>query len=203
MNFIKKNIDHELSVQKICGKIILDRFCVIDESSRKSPAYIDPNFSVFYYHLGKFIEPHSMLELGFDIGLLSCAFLTGCKTVNKFFGVRENTQEFMSMRLGKQNIKRAMKGQRDFYMGSIYDNQIEPYLIGGYDMILVTDEKNYDKQLEYCDFSWNNLNENGVVVFEYLDRNPASKKAFSAFCKSKNREGVYFKTRYGTGLMQK
>lgn len=200
---LKKSLDNELSLQKICGKVILDRFCLIDESSRKSPAYIDPNYSGFYYHLGKFLKPSSMMEIGFDLGLLSGSFLTSCKTVNKFFGLRESTNEYVSMRLGKQNIKKAMKGERDFYIGSVYDKQIELFLLGGYDLILITEQKSYDKHLEYFDFAWSNLSENGVVVIEYLDGNISAKKAFMAFCKSKSREALVFKTRYGTGLVQK
>jgi hypothetical protein len=43
-NHFKTAIDLDLTTQKISGKILLDRFCVIDEESRRSPAYIDPNF---------------------------------------------------------------------------------------------------------------------------------------------------------------
>ena len=198
-NFLK----NELELQKVSGKILLDRFCVIDEDSRRSPAYIDPNYSGFYYHLGKKINPHFMMEFGFDLGLLSGSFLVACKTVKKFLGYREASSEFVSLRLGQQNIKKAMKGDRKFYMGALYDVEIENYLLGGLDFAVVTSQLNYDKHLEYLDFIWSHMNDNGIIVSEYFNKNPASKQAFLAFSKSKNRKGLVFATRYGTGLMQK
>ena len=100
-NHFKTAIDLDLTTQKISGKILLDRFCVIDEESRRSPAYIDPNFSGFYYHLGKKIDPESMIEIGFDLGLLSGSFLTSCKSVKRFLGFREKSKYFASLRQRK------------------------------------------------------------------------------------------------------
>ena len=79
----KKALDSNLESRSVSGKVILDRFCVIDESSRRSPSYLDPNYSGFYYHLTKYVHPCSLLEIGFDLGLLSCTFLSACKSVNK------------------------------------------------------------------------------------------------------------------------
>lgn len=202
-NDFKTAIDLDLATQKISGKILLDRFCVIDEESRRSPAYIDPNFSGFYYHLGKKIKPESMIEIGFDLGLLSGSFLTSCKSVKRFLGFREKSKHFASLRLGKQNIKRSMKGERDFYIGSLYDLDLQALVGTKFDLVIITDESNYDKHLEYFDFIWSILNDFGIIVVEYLTRNSPSKQAFLAFCKSKNRESLIFKTRYGTGLVQK
>jgi len=196
-------LGEELKAQKVSGRALLDRLCVIDENSRKSPAYLDPNFSGFYYHLGKKIIPQSMLEIGFNLGLLSASFLTSCKSVKKFIGFDETNDQFISMRLGKQNIKRVMKGIRECYVGSLYDKEFQNLVMGGIDFVIITAEKNYDKHLEYFDFLWPNLNENGIVVIDNLSKNPPAKQAFLAFCKSKNREPIKFRTRYETGLIQK
>ena len=95
----KKALDSNLESRSVSGKVILDRFCVIDESSRRSPSYLDPNYSGFYYHLTKYVHPCSLLEIGFDLGLLSCTFLSACKSVNRFLGYRLPSEEFISTRL--------------------------------------------------------------------------------------------------------
>ena len=196
-------LNEELKAQRISGRVLLDRLCVIDENSRKSPAYLDPNFAGFYYHLGKKIQAQSMLEIGFDLGLLSASFLISCTTVKKFVGFCESDKGFIPTRLGKRNIKRVMKGIRECYVGSLYDQDFQPYISGGLDLVIITAEKNYDKHLEYFDFIWPNLNENGIIVIDNLLKNIPSKQAYMAFVKSKNREPMTFKTRYGTGLIQK
>ena len=50
---IKSKIDYDLKKQLVGGKILLDRLAMIDESSRKSPSYVDPNYAGFYYHLDR------------------------------------------------------------------------------------------------------------------------------------------------------
>lgn len=200
---LKKSLDLHLQRQLVSGKVILDRFCVIDETSRRSPAYLDPNFSGFYYHLSKYVQPDSVLEIGFDLGLLSGSFMLACPSVRRFLGFRESRNEFASTRLGRRNIRKAMRGERRFYVGKLYDAHFEDLLIGGWDCVLLTEEGSFDHTLEYLDFIWPVLNENGIIVCEYLDKNRPAKDAFKAFCESKNRQPLLFGTRYGTGLVQK
>lgn len=202
-NELKNALDLHLQRQLLGGKILLDRFCVIDETSRRSPAYLDPNYSGFYYHLSKHIQPESVMEIGFDLGLLSGAFMLACPSVRKFLGFRQSRNEFASPRLGKRNIRKAMKGERHFYVGQLYDAQLEALLIGGWDFVMLTDEVSFDHTLEYLDFIWPVVSENGIIVCEYLNKNRPAKDAFKAFCESKNRQPLLFGTRYGTGLVQK
>lgn len=198
----KAALDTDLARQLIGGKFVLDRFCVIDEDSRRSPSYVDPNYASFYYHLGKYVTPRSVLEIGFDLGLLSASMMISCKSVKKFVGYRESSRVFMSPRLGHKNIGKVMRGEKYFYVGNLYDYEFDP-LLRNLDMALVTDESSYDRHLEYLDFIWPSLSENGIIVCEYLDKNKPAKDAYLAFCESKNREPMLFATRYGTGLVQK
>ena len=198
----KPLLEADLSRQLVGGKFILDRFCVIDEDSRRSPAYVDPNFAGFYYHLGKYIQPTRLLEIGFDLGLLSASLMISCKSVKKFIGFRESGKTFMSPRLGHKNVGKVMKGEKIFHTGNLYDSVFES-LILGVDAVVITDESSYDRHLEYLDFLWPCLSENGIIVCEYLDKNKPAKDAYRAFCESKNREPMLFATRYGTGMVQK
>jgi hypothetical protein len=188
----------------ISGKILLDRFCVIEENSRRSPAYMDDRYSGFYYHLGKRIDPESLLEMNFDLGLLSGSLMVSCKTVIEFLGFRERGEQYFSPRIGRYNVRKVMKGHRDFYVGSLYDDEFDMRIRGvAWDFALVSDLSSSERQLEYLDFVWPHIADNGIIACENLGKNNYSEDGFLSFCQSKNRKAHIFPTRYGTGLVQK
>ncbi len=200
---LKCKIDSDLQKQTISGRVLLDRFCMIDETSRKSPSYTDPNYAGFYYHFGKYIEPNSIFEFGFDLGLFPASFMISCKTVQRFLGFREKDGDFFSERIGARNIKKSFKGKSDYYHGTIYDKKFDKFLMNSWDMIIFATEYKYDKQLEYLDFIWPHVSDYGIIVCDNLNRHSPTKEAFNAFAQSKNREPILFSTRHGTGLLQK
>lgn len=200
---LKKVISKDLSKQAISGKVLLDRFCMIEEASRKSPSYSDPNYAGFYYHLGKHLSPLSLLEVNFEIGLFSGCFMTSCKTVQRFCAWHETNTNFFSFRIGARNIKRVYKGQRIFVDTNQYDDKFEKVLSLGYDMIIFTQEQKYDRQLNLLEFFWKYLNENGIMVCDNTRRSPTTDEAFDAFAFSKNIRSIKFDTRHGTSLLQK
>ena len=204
LNELKVNVEANLKKQIVNSKILLDQFCLIDEDSRKTAAYLDPNYSCFYYHLGKYIEPNSLCEFGFDLGLLSSCFLISCKSVERFFGYKKQSEEFSSMRIGASNIKLVLKKEKNFYTGNLFDQEfIDIFSPNSWDLVILNCEDKYDKHLEYLEVIWSSLSENGLIIAEYIDRHTPGKDAFFAFCVSKNRKPVIFQTRYGTGVLQK
>lgn len=203
-SLLVEKINSELEAQVVSGRVLLDRLRLIDEDSRKTAAYLDHKYAPFYYYLGKHFTPSNFMEIGFGLGLLSCSFLTSCKTVQKFFGYKKNSPDFPSIRIGKSNVKLKFKGVADFYIGNTFDQKfIDIFSPNLWDLVIINDETTYDRHLEYLDIVWENLSENGIIAAEYLDRNKFSKDAFFAFCESKNRKPFLFDTRYGTGLLQK
>lgn len=201
---LQHKINKELNSQIISGKVLLDRFCLIDEDSRKTAAYLDHKYAPFYYYLGKYIKPKYFMEIGFNLGLLSGSFLTSCKTVESFFGYKEKDESFVPIRIGKANIKKKFKRHTDFYIGNFYNQEfIDIFLSNSFDLVVINDETSYDKHLEYLDTIWTNLSENGLIVADYINRHIPAKNAFFAFCESKNRKPIIFSTRYGTGILQK
>lgn len=203
LDILQKEINLSLEKQAISGRYLLDRFCVIDESSRKSPPYLDPRYAPFYYYLGKYLRPIKMIEIGFDLGLLSSSFLLSCKTVEHFFGFKETVKEkFFSNRIGTTNLKKVYKKERFFYEGEIFDNEFEKNLRSKkWDIALINEEKEYDKQLQYMETLWKNVNKNGVLVVEYIKSHKHSKEAFKSFVENKNLPYLEFQTRYGTGVI--
>lgn len=201
---IETKLRSDLEIGSISGRVILDRLRLIDEDSRKTAPYLDHKYAPFYYYLGKYISPKSMIEMGFDLGLLSCSFLTSCKKVERFFGYREESPNFVPLRIGKSNIKLRFKGHADFYLGKMHDFHFQKVISDSkWDLVLVNDETAYDKHLDYLEIIWDHVSEFGCIVCEYLDRHEPAKEAFDAFSHSKNRKPIFFKTRYGTGIIQK
>lgn len=190
---LKIKVEKDLNLQAVSASVLLSKFRMIDENSRNSSQYCCPFYFPFYYHLGKYIEPKTMLEIGFTLGLSSCSFLLSCKTVNKFCAVNQEIN-----RIGKTNVKQVYRKE------SIYLNEISDiFLPNSLDLTIINNETTYDKHLEYLDLIWNQVSENGLIIAEYLDRHFPAKEAFLAFCESKNRKPVLFKTRYGSALLQK
>jgi predicted O-methyltransferase YrrM len=201
---IESDLKKDLNSQTISGKLLLDRFCVIEESSRKTAAYLDHKYAPFYYYLGKYIQPENVMEIGFNLGLLTASFFRSCKTANKFLGFKENSSDYIPVRLGKRNIRLVFKKEINFYVGNLYDQEMEKLFSSeNWDLIFLNEETVYDKHLEYLDFVWDRLNEHGLIVSEYITRHTPAKEALFAFCESKNRKPLLFSTRYGTGILQK
>lgn len=200
---LKKRLDSDLKKQLVSGRVLLDRYCMIDELSRKSPSYCDPNYAGFYYHLGKYIRPNSLMEFGFDLGLFSACFMIRCKSVNNYFGFRDYDGTYFSHRIGAKNIKRSYRGKAKYHYGNIHDNVFDKVFQQTWDMVIFSSEEKYDKHLQYFDFVWPHLNENAIIVCDNIKRNSPTREAFEAFAHSKNREFTFFATRHGTMVLQK
>lgn len=201
---LKQSLDTDLCSQRISGRILLDRFSVIEEDSRKTAAYLDHKYASFYYYLGKYVAPISVMEIGFSLGLLSASFFISCRDAKKFLGFKETTSEFVTPRLGKRNIRSVFKKDATFYTGTLYDQEFDKiFSPNSWDLIILNEETVYDKHLEYLEFVWPHVSEHGFVVAEYITRHGPAKDAFFAFAESKNRQPLLFETRYGTGLLQK
>jgi len=201
---LQKNISILLEREFVNGKILLDRMAMINESCRRSPAYSDPRYAPFYYHLGKFISPKNILSLNFGLGLLESSFLVSCKSVEHFMAFRRPAEEFFSFRMGVNNIKLNYKGVISVYINNMYDDEfVEKISPIKWDMVIINEEMNYDDHLSYLEFIWPYVAENGIVVTEYVKRNESASDAFFAFSESVNRPPISFETRYGTGILQK
>jgi hypothetical protein len=105
---LKLLVESDLNSQLISGRNLLDTLLVIDESSRKTAAYVDHRYAPFYYHLGKYIQPESMIEIGFDLGLLSSCFLKSCHTVKNFIGFKEKHRNSFLIGWEKQILEEIL-----------------------------------------------------------------------------------------------
>jgi hypothetical protein len=197
---LKAKVDRAI----IPAHILLDKFRVIEEFSRITSAYTDPRYAPFYYYLGTLITPESFAELGYRLGFLSGCFFKACKTVKTFFAFQPKADEYYSPRLSKANTRSVFKGDFNFYYGTMTDDGFgDGFGVQSWDLIVVNEEKDYDTQRNCLDIAWENLNSGGIIVNEYVITHQPSKDAYRDFCKIQNREQMVFRTRYGTGLIQK
>jgi len=200
---LKKQLEEKLDKQ-ITSRVFLDRMRVLDEESRKSAAYNDPKYVPFYYWLGTFIQPKSLVELGFRLGLFSGNFLRGCKTVERFLGYQEKTAEYYSPKLGKSNVKDHFKGQLDIYHGSVNDEAFEKLINKDkWGCAIVNEEVGYDRHREFLDVLWSKLDADALIVMDYVNRHKPATEAYMDFCRIKSREPVIIHTRYGVGLIKR
>lgn len=200
---LQENINKDISRQLISSRTLLSPFFMIDEVSRRSPAYQDPRFMPFYYHLGKYIEPRTLLEIGFNIGLASGCVMKSCRTVENFFAFQLPTTEHFSFRIGAKNIKRLYKGLFDCYQGDLLDPKFVSRLSKNkWDLTLINEEMSYDNLRTCLDMVWAQVSDKGVIILDHA-RQESTKTALADFSKTVNREYVYFDTRYGTGMVQR
>jgi len=197
-------LNSKLEKSLIPAKILLDKFRVIDESSRKTAPYTDPVYAPFYYYLGTLIEAESVAEIGIRLALLSGCFLKGCKTVKTFLGFQETTEEYYSLRLAKANIKSVFKGKFDFYLGKVTDDAfVDCFTKRNWDVVIINEEMTYDLHRNYLDMIWEHMTYEGLIVMDYISSHEPAKRAFFDFCKIQNRKPITFKTRYGVGIVQR
>lgn len=196
-------LNDKLKSQTISSRILLDKLKLLDEESRKTSQYQDPSYLPFYYHLGKFIKPKFVVQIGLNLGLEFCCFIQSCKSVDNFFGFQNKTEDYYSNRLAFSNIKLInRKINLDFYHGNLYDQ----YFINktkNIDFAIITEKNNFDYIKSALDICWNNLNLDGYLLLDYLNYNKKIEEIFYDFCKAQNTEGYVFRTRYLVGIAKK
>jgi hypothetical protein len=200
-----ERINCKLKKQSISSAIILSKFRMISESSRKSSAYTDPRYVPFYYYLSQEIKPKKMVEIGFRLGLLSGVFLMGSKSVERFLAFQKASDDkFYSPRLGKHNIQDHYKGLFDVYVGDISDEKFEQLFENDtWDLLIINEETTYDQHMQYLEFAWPRMSSGGFIIMDYINYHKPSGDAYKNFCKVQSRDPVVFDTKYGVGLMEK
>lgn len=182
---------------------------LVDESSRDSADYLDPNHFPFYYHLGKQLTPKKVFQIGARLGLVGCCFLSSCKTVEEWMAMDHGRD--LTSRIIAANLKLHTKYKDDIMpgpfqcMGLLWHTELEKDSKRtipndqSYDLCFLSDHYEPEKQLVYLKFLWNLLNPEGLLVADYIN----SDDVFHEFCRVSNREPVIFNTRYGIGIIKK
>lgn len=108
--------------------------------------------------------------------------------------------------MAQKNIRKQLGGRPlDIFVGSFleFGFRLEGVWEDEWDLILINTEEDYDRQFLYLETLWKHLGDKGLIVMDNLSSHEPSNDAFFNFCKVRNREPMTFKTRYGTGIVQK
>jgi predicted O-methyltransferase YrrM len=186
-------MDRELLQEKldraaIPSSILLGRTKMYDESSRTTGAYSDPRHFPFYYYLGQQLQPKSVLQVGTYLGLPAVCFLQGCKTVEEWCCVGETST------ISMKNIRQHHRSASSFSWERAFEDERM------WDLALLTQDFSSDDSKIYLNFLWERLASEGLLVMDYIS---SSDVVFHDFCRVKNREPVFFTTRYTIGIVQK
>lgn len=202
---LKTKIEKDLKNQIVSPKILLDNLCILNEQSRKSSSYVDPNYIPFYYYLGKYLNVKNILEVETGAALHSCSFFKSCKSVENFLAFQNRKEDFYNPRFAFKNIKKNYKNHFDLYYGNIKDSEFEIKVNKhNWNLVLFNeDEMSYDSLLFTFSKLWLNLEFDGLFIVNFVNSVDSVKKCFNNFCKIQNIKNVILNTRYGTGIIKK
>lgn len=200
---LRRDLGKRLETTPLSPKLFLSRFKVGND--RPSVLHSDPTYLPFYYYLGRLLpDTKNLLEIGFDLGMPSGCFMSGCPGVEHFMAFRKKGDGFHTRRLGVSNIHNIRKKKFDLWVGDETDAEFIKLVLGRkWDCVIVGDEFGDEKtQKAYLDLIWTQMSNGGLVVVDYISH-PPIREAYNQFCKLHNREPFTLKTFRGTGLLQK
>lgn len=201
---IVAQLKDKMKKQYVPPRILLDRFRLIDEGSRRSGQYLDPNYLPFYYYLSGLTSPRDILHIGLELGLPICCFLIGSKTAATATCFQRRISGFYSPRIALSNIKDA-KGRKfpvEFHNGLIIDREMQDKMSGGFDLVMITEKSSPDELQESLDVTWEKLRLDGFLVVDHMSEKDRA-MVFNNFCKAKDRPSANLQTRYGVSIVQK
>jgi len=199
-----EELEKDLTKSIVTTNTLTSGFKFIDESSRRTGAFNDPLYIPFYYHLGKYLNPKSMLEVGFDLGFIGSCFLKSCKTVDYMLAMQNKTDSYWDEKLGISNIKKNYKKSFEFYYGELLDKEfLDKIENKTFDLAIINSQGSYDNLFALCDFIYLNLNKDGFIVMDFIKSNKKNEEIFFNIANGYKKEYKVFNTRYGTGVIKK
>jgi len=194
-------IGSRLKRRIIPPKAILGRLSVIDETSRLTGPYQDPDYLPFYFHAGRVLDPRRIICVGLDIGLHVSCLLQGCSEPECCLCVQPPSSEYYSPRIALSNI-RSVTSRRFPVSAAVSRLEEVEFPAAGFDMALITSRLPGDSTLDSLEACWRVLSDDGTILVDRLSEG-STKEVFADFCKAKNVEFRAFETRYGTALARK
>lgn len=200
---LRREINKSLDKTVLSPKLLLSKLKVgINQSYG---ILSDPTYTPFYYYLGTLLpQTKNLMEIGFDLGLPSCCFMSGSKNVQNFLAFRKLDKQFYTKRLGVSNVHNTLKKKFSLWVGGESDPElIKTVLTCSWDCVLIGDQTDNEKtHRAYLDLVWSQISDGGVIVVDFLKTEQIN-NAYIGFCKTHNREPFTLNTFRGTGLVQK
>ena len=197
---LASDLSSRLASQSVTSSVLLGGARLIDDSSRLSGQYQDPNYLPFYYHVGRVFDPGRILCVGLDLGLQVSCLLKGCSQPESAFCIQEKSDSFYSPRLAISNV-RASAGRRfpvAVHVGGLNDPGVFESC-RGIEAAIITGEMAGDPLMESMSLCWSMLSDGGILCVDRLSCGH-SEDVFRDFCRARGASSAFFGTRYGSGI---
>ena len=199
---LKKTLESDIAKCLMSPQILLRKFNMLEEAARDAFISLDPTYFPFYYHLGKYLKPKNMVEIGFGLGINSGCFMSSCETVKEFFAFEGNTDGY-AWRMGRNNILK-INPKMKFELGIGDFREFIPNISAKkWDLVLFNIPMAYDEYRYILDILWDSLNLDGYMVVDKIMSEDVCQKAFKDLHKGRNKEYIKLKTLYGSGIIRK
>jgi len=167
-----------------------------NKSDNLKPNFTDPKNFPFFYHLGKVSGAKSLAHIDVDLGLEDVCFIQGSKQFDRWMGYASTIYETKSAKLTWSNVGKFCKNidrcteLKDF----------DKFILKKYDAIILSNPAHIEP---FRDIIWENLSRDGILIINKLNDNKKGFSMLEDFSKSVNRKPEIFKTRYGTGIIER
>tara|TARA_Y100000034_G_scaffold42676_1_gene52233 strand:+ start:55 stop:633 length:579 start_codon:yes stop_codon:yes gene_type:complete len=189
-----KYLQDKLDNPTINSKQLLGTATLLNENDRESGAFTDPKYLPFYYHIGKQCEAKSLFHLDYALGLEDMCFIQGANS-ERWSGYANGNEE------NRLNV--ATNNVRFFCKNSSFTTDLDEFeknVEAKFDAFIVTSPK---PLRVFKDDIWNNLNPEGLLIVDNIYSSDEGEEWFTKFATSVSREPVFFKTRYGIGIIER
>lgn len=176
----------------ISSHVLFSKARFLSIESRESPQITDPRNFPFYYFLGTQSTARNVIQIGAKLGLPALCFLQGTKTPEKWVVLDETVDVYS--RTTMSNVRCYLNGEAE------YTNLRSKIYSAKWDLGLVIGE--FKSLREYLDDLWGQLVSEGLLVVDYISSECVG-KVFHEFCRTKNREPIFFETRNGIGILER
>lgn len=190
--------------QFVSPRTILSRMSLVDEAHRLAGAYQDPNYLPFYFHVGRVFEPRRIFCVGAEIGLQTACLIQGCSSPAAAVCIQPPSPSFYSPRVAVSNV-RSCAGKSfpvSVRVCSLDDESVDEFRAQRFDACLVTVALPCDTMMDSLDLCWGLLSEGGILCVDRLD-DPRRESVFRDFCRARNLEFRFFRTRYSAAIAEK
>lgn len=186
---------NRLEKGSIRSEMLLCSAKVLDRSSRDVPAFNDPKYFPFYYYLGQQCNPIVVAQIGSKLGLIGACFLQSCKSVKKWLVIDNYKKPPTNVILSNLKMFSSAEVVFECVNGELVIND-------RCDVCFLTEKYDLEYVSKYLEILWAILENEGLLVVDYI-HDKIMKDMFIDFCDVRNREPVFFDTRYGLGIVKK
>lgn len=160
---------------------------------QRSPEFQDPRYYPFYYYLAGQIKPRRVLQIGSRGGYIAFAFCKTSESVVQWSFHPHSPYSSIAESNAQANIADDFGLVR--FLPEIQEHD-------KYDLVIISDKFESEKQLEYLNTAFDHLVPEGLLVVDYIT-DESAEDVFSRFCKARNREPVRLDTRYHVSIIER